>query len=178
MDLTPAELTILGLVIEQPSHGYDLERVIEQRGIREWTDLGFSSIYYILNKLQAKEYVESNAGPSSKSRRVYTATPAGRQSATEAAIAALSKATPLHPPILTGLANLPLLTKGQVTSAFRQRRRQLNQRIQAVEATRQAQRPLPLFVESIFSYSLSLLQAERQWLDTASPAGTRHDTED
>lgn len=178
MDLTPAELTILGLVIEQPSHGYDLERVIEQRGIREWTDLGFSSIYYILNKLQAKGCVESSAGRSSKSRRVYTATPAGRQSATEAAIAALSEAIPLRPPILTGLANLPLLTNKQVTSALMQRRRQLNQRIQAVEATRQAQRPLPPFVESIFSYSLSLLQAERQWLDTASPTGTDNDTQD
>jgi DNA-binding PadR family transcriptional regulator len=178
MDLTPAELTILGLVIEQPRHGYDLERVIEERGIRDWTDLGFSSIYYILNKLQAKGYVESGAGPSSKSRRVYTATPAGRQSATEAAIAAISEARPLRPPILTGLANLPLLTRKQVTSALGRRRQQLDQRIQSVEAARQAQQPLPSFVESIFSYSLGLLQAERQWLDTASPIGTHSDTED
>jgi DNA-binding PadR family transcriptional regulator len=172
MELTPAELTILGLVIERPSHGYDLERVIEQRGIREWTELGFSSIYYILNKLQAKGYVESSAGRSSKSRRIYTATAAGRRSATDAAIAALSEAAPLRPPILTGLANLPLLTHRQATAAFRRRRRQLNQRIQAVEATRQAQQPLPPFVESIFSYSLSLMQAEMQWLDTASPIRT------
>ncbi|MEP7021081.1 MAG: PadR family transcriptional regulator [Pseudonocardiales bacterium] len=178
MDLTPAELTVLGLVIEQPRHGYELERVIEHRGIREWTDVGFSSIYYVLNKLQAKGSVESSAGPSRRSRRVYTATAAGRQSAAEAAIAALSEATPLHPPMLIGLANLPLLTKRQVTSALRQRRQQLDQRIEAVEATRQAQRPLPPFVESIFSYSLSLLLAERQWLDTASPRGTCHDTQD
>ena len=42
--LTPAELTILGLLEEQPRHGYELEQVIEERGIRQWTALGFSSI--------------------------------------------------------------------------------------------------------------------------------------
>lgn len=178
MDLTPAELTILGLIIERPSHGYDLERVIEERGIREWTDLGFSSIYYVLSKLQAKGYVESDAAPPGKSRRVYAATAAGRRSAADAAIAAISDATPLRPPLLIGLANLPLLTNRQVASALNERRQQLDQRIRSIDAARRAQQPLPPFVESIFSYSLSLLQAERQWLDTSSPAGTHHDTED
>jgi DNA-binding PadR family transcriptional regulator len=177
MDLTPAELTILGLVIERPSHGYDLERVIEERGIREWTELGFSSIYYLLNKLQARGYVESEAGPSSRSRRIYASTAAGRQSAAKAATAAIRDATPLRPPLLVGLANLPLLTDRQITAALDKRRQQLDQRIRSIDATRRAQQPLPPFVESIFSYSLSLLRAERQWLDTSSPTGTRHDTE-
>ncbi|WP_188987980.1 PadR family transcriptional regulator [Saccharopolyspora thermophila] len=178
MDLTPAELTILGLVIERPRHGYDLERVIEERGIRAWTELGFSSIYYVLNKLQAKGYVAAEPGRSSRSRRVYTATAAGRQSATQAVIAAISDVTPLRPPLLAGLANLPLLTNSQVAAALDERREQLDQRIRSVQAARQAQQPLPPFVESIFEYSLSLLQAERQWLDTSSPTGTRHDAED
>lgn len=178
MDLTPAELTVLGLVIERPSHGYDLERVIEERGIREWTELGFSSIYYVLNKLQARGHVESEAGPSSRSRRVYTATAAGRRSATKAAIAAISDATRLRPPLLVGLANLPLLTDRQVAAALDERRQQLDQRIRSIDATRRAQQPLPPFVESIFSYSLGLMQAERQWLDESSPTGTSHDTED
>lgn len=42
--LTDGELTVLGLLAEAPRHGYELDRVIEQRGIREWTTLGFSSI--------------------------------------------------------------------------------------------------------------------------------------
>lgn len=177
MELTQAELTILGLVIERPRHGYDLERVIEERGIREWTELGFSSIYYVLNKLQGKGYVTSEAGPSRRSKRVYEATAAGRRSATEATIAAISDVTPLRPELLVGLANLPLLAGRQVTAALDERRRQLDERIRSVDATRRAQQPLPPFVESIFSYSLSLLRAEREWLDTSGPIGTRHDTE-
>ena len=52
--LTPAELTVLGLIVEQPRHGYDLEQVIEERGIRQWTDIAFSSIYYVLAKLEKR----------------------------------------------------------------------------------------------------------------------------
>ena len=50
--MTNAELAILSLVAEQPRHGYEIENVIEQRGMRAWTEIGFSSIYYILKKLE------------------------------------------------------------------------------------------------------------------------------
>ena len=45
--LTDSELLLLGLVAEMPRHGYELEQVIEQRGMREWTQIGFSSIYFV-----------------------------------------------------------------------------------------------------------------------------------
>jgi hypothetical protein len=51
-NLTDAELLVLGLVAEMPRHGYQLEQVIEQRGMREWTRIGFSSIYFVLGKLE------------------------------------------------------------------------------------------------------------------------------
>jgi DNA-binding PadR family transcriptional regulator len=43
--MTNAELAILSLVAEQPRHGYEIEQVIEEREMREWTEIGFSSIY-------------------------------------------------------------------------------------------------------------------------------------
>ena len=50
--LTDAELLLLGLVAEMPRHGYELDQVIQQRGMREWTQIGFSSIYFVLGKLE------------------------------------------------------------------------------------------------------------------------------
>jgi DNA-binding PadR family transcriptional regulator len=50
--LTDAELLLLGLVAEMPRHGYELDQVIQQRGMREWTEIGFSSIYFVLGKLE------------------------------------------------------------------------------------------------------------------------------
>ena len=34
-----ADIVVLSLLAEQPRHGYDLDRVIEQRGYRQWTSL-------------------------------------------------------------------------------------------------------------------------------------------
>ena len=52
--MTNAELAILSLIGEKPRHGYDIEQVIEVRGMRDWTEIGFSSIYYILRKLEER----------------------------------------------------------------------------------------------------------------------------
>ena len=39
------EELILGILAEQPHHGYQIEKLIIDRGMRKWTDVGFSSIY-------------------------------------------------------------------------------------------------------------------------------------
>ena len=48
------EELILGILAEQPHHGYQIEKLIVDRGMRKWTDVGFSSIYYVLEKLEKK----------------------------------------------------------------------------------------------------------------------------
>jgi len=58
--VTDADLVVLGLLAEQPRHGYDLEAVIQQRGIRAWTSLAFSSIYFVLNRLESRDGCSAN----------------------------------------------------------------------------------------------------------------------
>lgn len=165
MELTPAELTVLGLIIERPQHGYDLEQVIEQRGIRQWTDIGFSSIYYLLTKLEKRGLLHVPEAPAAaKSRRVYHATTRGRDVAARNALALVAEPRPIPHPLLVGLANLPLLSEREYTQALRTRLTQIEARITATQAARQAQVPLPPAAREVFSYSLSLLEAERQWL--------------
>ena len=66
--VTDAELVLLGLLAEQPRHGYQLEAVVAERGVREWTALGFSSIYYLLNKLEPHGLVTSER-PDTQAKR-------------------------------------------------------------------------------------------------------------
>ncbi|UFU05009.1 PadR family transcriptional regulator [Ruania halotolerans] len=165
MELTPSELTILGLVVEQPRHGYDLERVIEQRGIRQWTEIGFSSIYYLLAKLEKRDLLHADAaGTGSKSRRVFRATAEGERVAADASRAFIAELSVVPHPVLVGLANLPLLPEGAYDEALRCRLIQLDDRIAAVVEATQSQAPLPRPAHEVFSYSLSLLEAERSWL--------------
>ncbi len=46
--------------MESPMHGYQIEQIIEERGMREWTPIGFSSIYYLLDKMKDKGWLASN----------------------------------------------------------------------------------------------------------------------
>lgn len=167
MELTPAELTVLGLVIERPQHGYDLEQVIERRGIRQWTDIGFSSIYYLLTKLEQRGLLHIPEAPAAaKSRRVFHATTEGRRVAARNALAFVAEVRPVPHPLLVGLANLSLLSARKYAQALRTRLAQIEARITAVQAVQRAQAPLPLAAREVFSYSLSLMEAERQWLAT------------
>ncbi|MEN0083433.1 MAG: PadR family transcriptional regulator [Leifsonia sp.] len=166
MTLTAAELTVLGLLVEESRHGYDLERVIERRGIRRWTDIGFSSIYYLLGKLEGRGLVtaaEDRAG-AAKSRRVFRATDEGRRVAAEQALTFVREASPVPHPFLVGLANLPLIPAVVYDEALRSRLVQIEARIDDVVQAERAQAPLPPAAREVFSYSLSLLEAERSWL--------------
>jgi len=165
MELTAAELTVLGLIVERPQHGYDLEQVIAQRGIRQWTEIGFSSIYYLLGKLHQRGLVHVPHEPTAaKSRRVFHATDEGRAAAARSASALVAEARPVPHPLLVGIANQHLLTGPAYERALRTRLTQLAERIAALRAAQEAQAPLPTAAREVFSYSLSLMEAERQWL--------------
>ncbi|WP_223587098.1 PadR family transcriptional regulator [Microbacterium sp. OVT16B] len=165
MNLTPTELTILGLIAEQPRHGYDLEQVIEQRGIRRWADIGFSSIYYVLSKLEGRGLIQSEgAKAGARSRKVFHATEAGRRAAEEAAVAFIAERRTVAHPALVGLANLALLPEQEYADALQRRLAWIDERISGVIAAESSQGALPLAAREVFSYSLSLLEAERSWL--------------
>lgn len=163
MDLTPAELTVLALIVEQPSHGYDLERIIDQRGIRRWTDIGFSSIYYVLTRLEKRGLVEAGAAPA-RSRRIFHATAQGRHIAAAQTLSFISDPRPAHDPLLVGLANLALLSESDYAAALRRRLSALDARISGIRDAAAAQAPLPRAAEEVFSHTLRILDAERSWL--------------
>lgn len=78
--LTPVDFVVLGLVAERPRHGYDVETAIEQRRLRSWTPIGFSSIYHVLNKLADSGMLASETRPGERRpQRVYRTTRNGRK---------------------------------------------------------------------------------------------------
>lgn len=166
-DLTPAELTLLGLLVEKPRHGYELEEVIAGRGMREWTEIGFSSIYYLLGKLRDRDLVtetETQHSGRGRARKVYAPTPAGFQACAHAAEQAIAELRPVFPPILVGLANQPVIPRDRLLRALEQRAEALAERIAVVLQTAEAQPDMPDFVRAIFDYSLAQLVAEETWL--------------
>jgi DNA-binding PadR family transcriptional regulator len=164
--MTNAELAILSLVAEEPRHGYQIEQVIAERGMREWTEVGFSSIYYLLKKLEREGLVEGELQKAERgpARKVYHATAAGGQVLREAVHTALSEPQRCFPPVQLGLANLPCLPSEEALTALEQYREALAARLDHVQTRWNAQKPLPYFVDAMFSHSIALIEAEMTWM--------------
>jgi DNA-binding PadR family transcriptional regulator len=166
--LTDAELLLLGLIAEMPRHGYQIDQVIEQRGMREWTQIGFSSIYFVLGKLQKLRLVTAKKPPrtntGTKVRKVYFVTPAGRRTLAAQTVAALRQVQPAYSSVLLGMINWPALKRERALEALAARSRAIEAELARLGAIQVEQQPLPDFVEAVFEYSLGQLRAEATWV--------------
>ncbi len=164
--MTDAELAVLSLVGEQARHGYEIEQVIEARGMRDWTEVGFSSIYYLLKKLEREGLIDSRLEETERgpARKVYHITPAGREARHTALIQALAEPIPQRSRLMLGVSNLPAIPTEEATAALGQYHDTLVARLQDVQTTRESQRPLPYFVDAMFDYSVTMIQAECAWI--------------
>ena len=165
--MTNAELAILSLIVEQPMHGYQIEQVIEARGMREWTEIGFSSIYYILKKLEERGLVTSQIEQSEgrgPARKVFKLTDAGREEWYLRSLETLREPARLPVPFLLGLSGFPTYDPAEARSALRNYMTKLEARRTHLLERAEAQRPLPPHVTAMFSHSQSMIEAEIAWL--------------
>ena len=103
--MTNAELAIMGLIAEGAKHGYQIEQIIKKRGMRNWTEIGFSSIYYLLKKLEKKGFVKSALQETTRGpvRKIYRITEKGESTLKEEVVKALSEPQRCTLPIQAGL---------------------------------------------------------------------------
>jgi DNA-binding PadR family transcriptional regulator len=165
--MTNAELAVLSLIAEHPRYGYEIEQIIEERGMRDWTEIGFSSIYYLLNKLEKGALIESRLekpegrGPA---RKVYALTEEGRWAQQEGALQALGSPQQASAPFLLGLSCYPGLPRDRVLESLLGYIDKLNARLDNVDRRVEELGPLPPFIASMFDYSRTLIVAERDWV--------------
>ena len=166
--MTNAEMAILSLIVEQPRHGYEVEQVINERGMRDWTEVGFSSIYFLLKKLEKAGLIVSHIEPAARkgpARKVYRPTSAGIAALRLGIIHALANPVPVNSSLQLALANLPMLLPEEIAAALAQRRQALYDRHQELSQKWESQHPLPYFVDAMFDNSLTMIQAEIGWID-------------
>jgi DNA-binding PadR family transcriptional regulator len=161
--LTDGELVVLSLLAERPRHGYDIDRTIAERGVREWTSLGFSSIYYLLDRLAGRGLVEPEPEEADGRRTTYRLTGVGRRLQAEQALDALEALTPPHPRALVGIAGLPDLGAPEVADRLTRRLAAIDARLAHLRRRRDDQVDLPPQAVALFDYSAAALTAERDW---------------
>lgn len=169
--MTDAELAILSLVAEGPRFGYEIQQTIDERGLREWLTIGFSSIYYILNKLEKQALLTSELRSDGRSpaRKVYQLTEAGQGVLQTAVADLLRQPRALGTGFELGLANLHVLKPHQAYKVLSHHRTDLLQRLDAVEKSWERHQKgdpshTPDDIRALYTHSITLMRAELDWL--------------
>ncbi len=155
----------MGLLAEGATHGYELERLIRARGVRNWTSLGTSSIYYVLRRLEDHGLIVSHKeSPAEKARREFKLTHEGRKMCAEGSLRLLREVKLVHAPVLVGMANLELLDRSDVLLALRERRNNVAECLEGLIGAR-TNPDVPLVARLIFDHPAAVLEAELKWID-------------
>ena len=155
-----ADIVLLSLLAEQPRHGYDLDRVIEQRGYRQWTSLAFSSVYYLLKRLSERGLLEPDEGSQGR-RTVFRVTEAGRRELRQAAGERVLAPAPPSAGVLPALNAYSRLDDPALAALLAQRAEALLGRLDELRALRaQVDEEHAL---AIFDYEILRQEADLAW---------------
>ena len=155
-----ADIVVLSLLAEQPRHGYDLDRVIEQRGYRQWTSLAFSSVYYLLKRLSERGLLEPDEGSQGR-RTVFRVTEAGRRELRQAAGERVLAPAPPSAGVLPALNAYSRLDAPALMALLAQRAEALLGRLDELRALRaQVDEEHAL---AIFDYEILRQEADLAW---------------
>jgi DNA-binding PadR family transcriptional regulator len=160
--MTDAELAILSLLAEGPAYDHDLNTAIESRGLRKWTAIGYSSMYYVLDKLERQGLVERLS--DAQGQRRFRISAAGVGVLQTAVADMLSTSHAFDRAFELGLANLHVLKPAQVRSALLSRRQDMA--VQLAQLHEERTRIGDSFqIEALYAHRITLMESEIAWLD-------------
>jgi DNA-binding PadR family transcriptional regulator len=168
--LTDSEAAVLGLLYRQPLHGYEIEKVIAQKGMRHWTVIGFSSIYYVLKRLERNTMVSSRieqGEPGKPARKIYHITEVGRLTMKQRVRELLSEYVKPIAPFDLGMAFSDLLESDEMRECLRVYRTTLTDRARFLEEQlekRVVKKHKRRYIAH-FERHRAFVRAELAWLD-------------
>lgn len=130
-EISDKELVILGMLYEKPMYGYEIEKQIIDTSMRDWTEIGFSSIYYILKKLQSKKLIrlEIILNEKNQTRKMYHITEKGKNQTKHAVKSIIS----IHENVIwrmdLGLAYLNLLDSSEILESLSKYKKSIETKI-------------------------------------------------
>jgi len=167
---TKAELLLLGLLMDKPRHGYEINQLIQAEGIDSWLNVSMPAIYYSLSKLRDKGLVAETRqrGEGSPAKSTYHLTAAGREAfftALEDSLASQERVYFDYDLPIYFINKLPL---DRVLALLEQRRAFLDRWLAALDdrvAVEQKgeQNPLKL---AILDHAQDYVRMEGDWLQT------------
>jgi len=161
------EASVLGLICEGFRYGYEMEKVIEERNMRQWTEIAFSSIYYVLKRLEKKGLITSGAERvSGRSRKVYAVTPQGKEEIKDKVRDLISNHHRVADPFDLGIGNMHNLTHEEIIAGLGSYTESLGEREQFFRGQLEVMEKSewPPHIRGLVTRPLAMLDAERSWV--------------
>lgn len=166
--LSNVEFMLLQIIAEyRQASGYDIKKLVDQRGYREWTNIGTTSIYAGLKKLSDKGWIASleadeKSGKGPLPTR-FSLTEAGMLKLRNEILDSLSSARERDNRFDLGLAALPFIGKEEAITALQKRLDFLGQASIQIRQKYESQGGvnLPLNVRALFLHPISLIESEQ-----------------
>jgi DNA-binding PadR family transcriptional regulator len=184
--LSNVELVLLQLIHGASElSGYEINKLIEQRGYREWADIGETSIYSGLNKLHMKElvgfYINSDKQGRGPLPKKYKLSGKGEDMLKEETLKALSSTRERDKRFDIALAGIPFVETGEALRALNERKKYLANECARIAKIYSAQNgsTIPYHVQLLFRHPSILIEAELIFMDeiinTLIEQGNHHD---
>ena len=168
--MTQIEIILLALLYEEDRYGYEIESVVEERKMRNWTKIGFSSIYNSLKNLEKKGWIGSRYEEEygSPARKVYFIKEDYREPVRETIKKILHAPQRVYSEFSLGLAFSHFLTKEEVCECLNKYRESLEKRRQIILQTYSEQQSIIqdiIHIRALFTHPLKLIEAEVEWIN-------------
>jgi DNA-binding PadR family transcriptional regulator len=166
--MTTIEAVIIGLLFEKDYYGYEIEELIKVRGMREWTDIGFSSIYNILNKAEKNGLIEWRYEKQygSPQRKVYSLTEKAKEIFPQEVAKMLSTPKRSFSEFDIGLAYSNLISEMDLADQMIQYKDGLEERLYKLKVKYEEYMANSTIdnAKSLFTRHIALLEAEIAWI--------------
>jgi DNA-binding PadR family transcriptional regulator len=170
MQVPKVELVVLGLLAEEPMHGYDLLERFRARSMGFWVEIGKASVYQALARLESRGLVagKDQGGITGPDRRVFRITRSGRARLSKGLAERFGELEPYEAEGGTALGFAHLLPAAEARAAVAARERAVRDLLEAVRAERtrtSAERgPGRLVSNASLDRQEALSTAELAWL--------------
>ena len=164
MKLSLSEQLILGILSEQARHGYDIEKIIIERGMRKWAVVGFSSIYYVLERLEEKGLATGDDTQGNEKKQ-YSITNGGVSVLKAETKKRIAERMPANTHFMTGLATSNLIGASELAKSLEQRKVELASDLEALKDKQFTIENMPQSARRLLELGETLLEAELRWIN-------------
>lgn len=181
-DISHKQFVILGLVAEEPSHAYNINQRIDERGMRDWTAIGKSSIYRIILELENTKLVECyEEEVDNRKRKVYMITDYGARILKEKVFNVIKGYIGRNDEdFYVAFSMLPLLTSEEMIEAFSYSIETMKEHIIELQNMLNVNPNYPINVSGLFIHPIKILETDilfMKWVIEKIKGGDIFDSE-